>query len=84
MLSIIAPLFIFLHQPPESALAGAKPLTSVTSNLCFRLLTLEHQCLTFGVIGDVTSCRDAEAFSLIVFMLGSVLYFWYRFHLSAP
>ena len=36
--------------------------------------------LCVGVIGDVTSCRDAEAFGLIVFVLGSVLYFWYHFH----
>ena len=29
--------------------------------------------LCVGVIGDLTSCRDAEAFGLIVFVLGSVL-----------
>ena len=29
--------------------------------------------LCIGVIGDVTSRRDAEAFGLIVFVLGSVL-----------
>ena len=39
--------------------------------------------LCVGVIGDVTSCRDVEAFGLIVFVLGSVLCFRYRFHLSA-
>ena len=30
-----------------------------------------------GGIGDVTSCRDAEAFGLIVFVLGYILFFWY-------
>ena len=84
MLSGIAPLFIFLHQPLELAPASANPLTSITSELCFKLLTLEPQCLTFSLIGNVTSRRDAEAFSLIVFVLGSVFCFWYRFHLSAP
>ena len=83
MLLGIAPLGIFLHQPPKLAPAGANLLTSVTSDLYFRLLTSEPQCLTFGVIGDVTSFRDAEAFGLIVFVLGSVFCFWYRFHLSA-
>ena len=33
--------------------------------------------LCIGVIGDVTSRRDAEAFGLIVSVLGSVLFFWY-------
>ena len=36
--------------------------------------------LCVGVIGDVTSRRDAEAFGLIVFVLGSVLCFRYRSH----
>ena len=33
--------------------------------------------LCVGIIGNVTSRRDAEAFGLIVFVLGSVLFFWY-------
>ena len=40
--------------------------------------------LYVNIIGDVTLCRDAETFGLIVFVLGSVLCFWYRFHLSTP
>ena len=36
--------------------------------------------LCAGVIGNITSCCDAEAFGLIVFVLGSVFYFWYCFH----
>ena len=39
-------LFIFLYQPPESALAGANPLSFVALDFCFRLLMLERQCLT--------------------------------------
>ena len=39
--------------------------------------------LCVGVISNVISCRDAEAFGLIVFVLESVLCFWYGFHLSA-
>ena len=34
--------------------------------------------LCVSVIGDVTSHRDAEAFGLIVFVLGSVFCFWYH------
>ena len=36
--------------------------------------------LCVGVIGDVTSRRDVEAFGLIVFVLKSVLYSRYNFH----
>ena len=36
--------------------------------------------LCVGVIGDVTFRRNAEAFDLIVSVLGSVLYFQNRFH----
>ena len=36
--------------------------------------------LCVGVIGNVTSCRDAEAFGLIVFMLRSIFCFRYDFH----
>ena len=39
--------------------------------------------LSVGVFGNVTSRHDAEAFGLIVFVLESVLCFWYYFHLSA-
>ena len=35
--------------------------------------------LCVGVIGNVTSCCNAEAFGLIVFVLGSVLFFRYHF-----
>ena len=34
--------------------------------------------LCIGVIGNVTSRRDDETFGLIVFVLGSVFFFWYR------
>ena len=40
--------------------------------------------LCVDVISDLTSCRDAKALGLIVFVLGSVLCFRNRFHLSAP
>ena len=36
--------------------------------------------LCVGVIGNLTSRRDTEAFDLIVFVLGSVFCFWYHFH----
>ena len=36
--------------------------------------------LCVGVIDNVTSCRDVEAFGLIVFVLASVFYFGNRSH----
>ena len=36
--------------------------------------------LCVGVIGDVTSRHDAEAFGLIVFVLKNVFCFWYHSH----
>ena len=73
-------LFIFLYQPPELALAGANPLLRPL----FQTLNIGAPMLDLwiGVIGDVTSCRNAEAFGLIVIVLESVFCFWYCFHLS--
>ena len=36
--------------------------------------------LCVGVIGNVISRQGAEAFGLIVFVLGSVFCFWYHFY----
>ena len=82
MLLGIAQLFIFLYQTPKLAPAGANPPTSVVFDLSLRLLILEPQCLTCVLvfINNLTSCRNAKGFALIVFVLGSVLCFWYRFH----
>ena len=32
--------------------------------------------LCVSIIGNVISCYDAEAFGLIIFVLGSFLFFW--------
>ena len=36
--------------------------------------------LCVSVIDNITSRRDARAFGLIVFVLGSVFCFWYHSH----
>ena len=75
-------LFIFLYQSPELVLAGAnhllRPLFQ-TPNVGAPMPDLR-----VGVIGNVTPRRNAGEFGLIIFILGSVFCFWYRYLLSAP